>query len=472
MRSTGIYFSNGTIRVAEVAGSRRRPELKQVAVAPVPETAEAGEVLAEMLREAEITPARACVSLPGEGAVVRRLRLPVSNPRAASKAVRFQAEEILCGDSLENVVVEHEVVGPAPEGGTEVLALIVRKAEIARALSTLARAGLEGVDVTLDAVALFNLAVASKVLPGEGRAAVLDFDGSMLRILVTKAGKLEVYRGVRLASEGGAGLGEEVVRELQRTMAGADIQDPLEKILVTGEKGEEGLQALSGQSFAPVERLDPGMVLGGREVEKAAVSAVAAGAALKGLGAEALAVNFRKDEFAPKEEWKRVFFLGMYAAGALAILFGILFAGSVRRLNLASKELNRLTREEEKYWKKVFPKKKFPRVGFSKHILNLKKKPASGAPVASRYASFLEALRKISNASPGEGLQVQAISFDQQKIVLAGEVDSMERFERLTQNLQARFGVRIRPNLERRRRGGGQVRTLFRIEIPRPKEIQ
>jgi hypothetical protein len=111
-------------------------------------------------------------------------------------------------------------------------------------------------------------------------------------------------------------------------------------------------------------------------------------------------------------------------------------------------------------------------VSFDKHILKLDRTAPARDARAVRYDSFLEALRKVADASPGEGLQVQGVSFDQQKVVLAGEVDSIDRFEALTNDLKARFGVRVKPTLDRRRGRDGGVRTLFKIEIPKAKEVR
>ncbi|MHC4598553.1 MAG: type IV pilus biogenesis protein PilM [Planctomycetota bacterium] len=473
MKSLGVYIADGTVRVAELTGSARRPRLVRVGAAPVPEGARPGETLGEVIRKTGMAASRVCVSLRGEGAVVRRLVLPITNPRAVQRAVQFEAEALLCGEALEDVIVDHEVVGPAADGGTEVLVLIVRKRDVSEALATLSLAGIEGGAVTVDGVAVFNLAAASASLAEEGRTAVLDFDGTILRILVSEGGRLEVFRTVQL---GGGGKekasAEDAARELERTLAGAEIEDPLSRILVAGNGTENVRGSLSERFLAPVEVLHAGRALGAEDVMGSDAASVAAGAALKGLGAEKLAADFRKGEFALPGEVRRVFFLGVYALFALALLFAIFFANGLKRLGAATATSEDLNREAKEQWTLVYPKKPFPRVGFDRYITKLKKKPAGASQSGPRYASFLEALLKVSNASPGEGIQLQALSFDQQKVVLAGEVDGMERFESLVQNLKARFGVRVKPHMERRLRGGGEPRTLFKIEIPRGKDVR
>jgi hypothetical protein len=265
-------------------------------------------------------------------------------------------------------------------------------------------------------------------------------------------------------------LHEALCIELERTLAGAGGVDPPAKILVTGRGSEPLAPVISERFSAPTEMFDVAKALGADGLEGGALAGVAAGAALKGLGAERLPAEFRKEEFAPRGETRRIYYLSLYALSALVLLFGILLAGSVKRLDTASKSHDEVLGIAKAYWKKVHPKKPFPRVGFDRHITTLKKKPKGLRTDGHRYDSFLESLRKVSNASPGEGIQLQALAFDQQKVVLSGEVDTMERFESLVQNLKARFGVRVKPNMERRRRGGGEMRTLFKIEIPRPKE--
>jgi type II secretory pathway component PulL len=460
--------------VAELTGSRRKPRLVRVRSASVEAGRNPGDVLADILKEGAVSTGKVCVSLAGEGAVVRRLVLPLTNARTAHRAVRYQAEELLCGESLEDVIVEHEVVGPALGGGTEVLVLIVKKRDVASALSTLAAAGIGEAGVTLDGAALFNLLHAAGDLPKAGRAALLHFDGPLLRIVVARDRKLEIYRVARPAagSDGENHAAQEAVRELERTLAGIGTTDPLDRIWVTGTGSEEAVGALSERFRVSAGVLDPGRALGGADVDGALSAPVAAGAALKGMNAEELSADFRKEEFAPRGQTRKVVYHGLYAAGALVLLFGILFANAYRRYGGAEADLRRIVAEEKKVWKTVFPKKSFPRVSFDRHILKLDRASASKGTQEVRYASFLEALRKIADASPGEGLQVQGVSFDQQKVVLAGEVDSIDRFESLTNDLKARFGVRVKPTLDRRRGRDGVVRTLFKIEIPRGKEVR
>jgi len=472
MKATGIYFTNGTVRVTELAGSRRNPRLTRTAEGPVAPGKGPGEALARILAESGISGAHASVCLPGEGAVVRRLVVPVSNQRGALRAVRFQAEELLCGDSLEDVVIEHEVIGPTPDGGTEMLVMAVRKTEVAKALAMLAEAGLEPAGVTLDGAALFNLASASGAIPRTGRCAVLDIEASILRILVTRDGKVETCRTARLPASSDGCAAEAAVRELERTLAGTGVQDPLEKILVSGVGSEEMAPSLSSRFLMPAEILDASRAFGG-DGESGTVSGIASGTALKGLGAEALSVDFRKEEFAPPGDSRKVYFLALYALGSLAVLFGILLAGALRDRSAASGQLERLVAEEKKEWKRVFPTKPFPRVGFDRYIMTLKGKPGGRKSAdPEEYASLLEALNQASEALPGEGVQVQAISFDQQKLVIAGEVEDMDVFETLVNRLSAGFGVEVKPRMERRGKPGKGIRTVFKIEIPHRKETR
>ncbi|MHC4779867.1 MAG: hypothetical protein ACYTFG_14930, partial [Planctomycetota bacterium] len=164
MKATGINWTGRTLRAAELSGSPRKPVLSRYIEAPIPSGSEAADVLAGFFESNSLSTRKVCVSLGGEGTVVRRLVLPVSNSKAAQRAVRFQAEELLCGESLEDVIVDHEVIGPAAGGGTEVLVLIVKKHRIADALSALSGAGINDGAVTVDGVALFNVASMSGAL--------------------------------------------------------------------------------------------------------------------------------------------------------------------------------------------------------------------------------------------------------------------------------------------------------------------
>ncbi|GEM_PF-3375108 len=467
MKSIGIQIANGSVRVAAFSGSRRKPRLSAGVDLPLPPGTDAGPVLARGLEEARLSPRRACVSLGGEGSIIRRLRLPVSNARAASRAVRFQAEDLLCGDTLEDVVIDHRLLGPRPEGGMEALVLVARKADVGRALDVLRTAGIENGEVTLDGASLFNLASAAGRLPREGRSALLSFEGDRLGILLAEGGALELFRCTPLSPDGGTGepAADTAARELDRTLAGAGIEDPLARILVSGPEAETVADALSANVPVPVEVLDPASSFGAEPPWRG--SAAAAGAALKGLEAEALPVDLLKDDFAPRGERRRVYHLALYGLGALALLFAILLGGEWRRLRAVAAERDEIVREEQQCWKRVFPDKPFPRVGFLKYATSIRKKPSSEKRGAARYASFLDALKKAAEASPGEGIQVQAITFDQRKVVLAGEVDGMDRLESLANNLKERFGLRVKPRMERRARRRGEVKTLFRIEIPR-----
>jgi hypothetical protein len=235
-----------------------------------------------------------------------------------------------------------------------------------------------------------------------------------------------------------------------------------------GEGAEEAAAALSSRFLAPVSVLHPGRALGGDSGDASTAAAIAAGAALQGLGGGALKVDFRKGEFAPVGARRRVWTRSLFGLGALAALFGLLFAGALPGLRDWKAYLARLSKEQEECWKKVFPHKPFPRVGFDRYILTLPRKPESKAE-APQALSFLDALKKVSDALPGEGVDVQGLTFDQQRIVLSGEVDGMERFDELVRALEARFGSRVKPQFERRGRGEGGKRITFKAEIPLPK---
>jgi hypothetical protein len=468
VKATGIRMSDGSVGIAELKGSKRSPWFARYERVTIDPQAGPGEAVSEAFRRNGFSGGRVWVSLPGEHAIVRRLEVPLSNARAAAKAARFQAEDFLCGDTLEDVLIEEEVLGPTPGGGTEVLVLIVRKAEVGSALEALGKAGIEAAGVTLDEVALFNLASAAGEVPAQGRAAILAFDGPCLSVVLSRDGRMEVVRRARIAGPGADGPPAEAAGlELARTLAGLNIEDPLARIVLVGDGAEPSASSLSSRFLAPVSVLDPGKSLGGGAGDGSADAAAAAGAALQGLGGGVLPLDFRKGEFAPAGERRRVWTRALFALAALAALFGALLAGALQTRAQKKAYLDDLAREAERNWKKVFPQKPFPRVGFDRYILTMPKKPA-GKAESVRHASFLEALKKVSDALPGEGVSVQGIQFDSQKLILNGEVEDLERLDGLVRALEARFGARVKPQLERRGRGEGGRRTTFKAEIPLP----
>jgi type II secretory pathway component PulL len=471
-RAVGLYFENGDVRVAEISGTARSMRINRIVREHVigAEGRASAEKLRDFFERNRLARDNVVLCLSGRDSILRKVTLPLSNLRQIERTVKFQVEKYLFDESLENVVVDFFPITQS-KTETEVFLLAIKKEELRQRLHTLEEAGITPVGVTLDSIAVFNLVAAAGGFPRHGYAAMLEFSTDACRIVLVSDGRLLFLRNLNIAGMAPDEIAETVARDLQSSCVIAGVCGPLAHVLISGDGiGGAAYQALSRRFGSEIGAFNPFKAFPSRTTEEENggaddASSAALGAALKGIRAEAVQVDFQKEEFALRSGFDFVRNKLVYLFGALAILFGFLCAHSYYEAGRRQNYLNEIEGEAARYWKKIFPKKPFPANTFDKWI-KAKALDNGAAPQGLRYHSFLEALRAVAEVLPPQRTAaVRAITFDQKRLVLAGDAESFEEFHALVSSLRNLKTYKISEKFEKRGRPGAEQRLSFSIEL-------
>jgi Tfp pilus assembly PilM family ATPase len=472
-KAVGLFYDNGGVKAAEVSGSARRMRINRIISAEkLPgEGVAAGENLREFFDRNNLGRENVILCLSGGDVILRRLNLPLSNLRQIERTVKFQAEKFIVDKSLEDIVVDYFIVDQT-DSETEIFVLALSKVRLRDKLQILSWAGISPVGVTIDAVALFNLVKAAGALPDEGVAALLELSIESVRIILVRDGRLVFLRSLNVAGMEPGELSERIGRELRTSCLVAGINEPLACVLVAGDAAEgTACQSLARRVGADVFSFNPFTTFPSDTTEEENggsddAAAVALGAALKGLKAESVRVDFRKEEFALRSGFDYVRGKLIYFLVALIVLFGMLCAQSYYDAARKKGHLGKIEEEARVYWKKIFPKKQFPANTFDKWIKSDSARRKTDTPAGPRYKSFVEAIRKIASVLPAQQkATIRTITFDQKHVILAGDAEDFIQFELLVSAMRGLAGYKINEKFEKRGRPGRVQRLIFSIEL-------
>ncbi len=471
-KAVGLFLENGNVKAAEVTGSARRMRigrvLSQTALAA---QALAGEGLRDFFDRFRLSRDNVVLCLSGCDAVLRCLKLPISNLRQIERTVKFQAEKFLFEESLEDVVADFFVVNQT-ETDTDIFLLVIKKDQLRSKLHELAQAGISPVGVTLDAVALFNLVAAANVFPEAGAAALLEFSSEACRIILVRDGNLIFLRTLKVTGMGPVELAQRVAREIKASCLIAGVEGSLTTVIVAGNAIEGTTRRTLAQRLnTDIATFNPFATFPSATTEEENggsddAAAIALGAALKGIHAESVPVDFRKEEFALRRGFDFVRNKLLYFFAVLTVLFGLLAAQSYYDAAQKQAYLGRIESEAQIYWKWIFPKKPFPRNTFDKWIKSSSARRKTDAPQGRQYRSFLETIRRIATVLPKQQTAtVRSISFDQRHAVLVGIAEDFSQFDALVGALRNMQGYKVSEKFEKRGRRGGQQKLVFTIEL-------
>lgn len=472
-KAIGIFFENGNVKAAEVYGSGRRMRISKVVAQALiaDEEDSASASLREFFDSNKLARDNVVLCLSGRDSLLRRLKLPLSNLGQIRRTVKFQAEKYVVDRSLDDIVVDFFVIDRA-KNETEIFLLAVKKDDLRLKLKMLKDAGVSPVGVTVGSVALFNLIAASGVLPREGSAALLEFSSETCRIILAVDRRLVFMRTLNISGMAPDALAERIARELRTSCMVAGISDPLKSIIVAGE-GSEGTtyQMLARHLGADITSFNPFKAFPSDTTQEESSgsddsASIALGAALKGIGAESVPVDFRREEFALRSGFDFMRAKLTYFFGLLVVLFGLLLAQSYYSAGQKQDYLDRIDEEARWYWKKIYPERDFPTNTFDKWIMSSTAKRKSDVKAGPQYRSMLESIRQIAAVLPQQQkATVSSISFDQKHVILAGIAQDFEGFETLVNSLRKLSGFKVKEKFEKRGRPGGEQRLLFNIEL-------
>jgi len=337
-RIGAIEFAGDEVRLAIVKTGGRRPQVLELheCAAQYTEPEQRAEALAQAVREvtrrARKRPTVYTLCVASTHGVVRTLSVPFKGRRKVSAAVPFELERYLAFPIDEFVVDYFPVL--EIEKDTEVLAVGVRRNALREQLDILAAAGIDPQGVNVDAIGLTGL---WRACHGgmKGLHAVLHVRDGHSCLAITSNKAMVYYRHLP--------FGATAVRE-KTAIVVQEIQNSLRAFHAAWRGGGEVLSlTVTGMGVMPpsrdvfekdfdipvsyeeiLDRLKTGAgknAIGQHGNRWEAAIGVALGGAGGGYG-----MNFRKEEFAPKNV-----LAGMMPHFLLAaILLMVLFAGIVQ----------------------------------------------------------------------------------------------------------------------------------------------
>jgi len=460
-------MADGRAYLAKLKGSRRGFTVVDFHDVSIGRGAEAADNLGKLLERCQALGRPVHLAVDSASALVRRVTLPISNPRQIEKTARFQVEALSPATALEDLAVGHHVV-ERHEGTSDVLLFAVERTRVQQGADLVCAAGAQAAGVTLDTVALFNLARASGKLP-QGEGAVVDQTGGIVRIVLTSKGRMVLARAWKAGDS--ALLAERVVEEIKRSLVVAGGSGKVQRVVVVGASSGALYGRLQSGLGAETVLLDPLSRLERFQSQAPPAEGLfAVGAALGGLGTEGVNVDFLRDGGARALEMGGLRKHLLYMAVALCALFGFLAARSWTQAEAEEGELKSIVAREKEVYENVRKtlsiKKPYRRQSWDRTLEAAVKKASKNTQTkATTYVSFLSRWRLLARALDGADATVLNIVFNQQKTVVSGIIPDIDRFEALVRAFRREFGDRVSDKFERRGKRD-RKRSQFTIEIP------
>ena len=168
------------------------------------------EILADVFKEMKLSREDVCAAFPSNASINREIVVPFFEEDQIRKVVRFEAENHLHSQSIEDVVVNWIKTGETKDG-SRLTIFASPKMELAEHMAKMRRARVDPASVDLDATALYTSLEATGVLDEHPNTIVVDVGASASTLMLLVGGRPRVIRSFRLgvgALE--AGVGDEL----------------------------------------------------------------------------------------------------------------------------------------------------------------------------------------------------------------------------------------------------------------------
>jgi len=213
------------------------------------------------MRSAGIKASNGTAAIAGPGVLVRHVQLPQMSEQSLRKSIHFEAGKFI-SSSIEDSVVEFEIMGPASEPGQMKVMLVASpKAMIESRVETLVQAGLDPLAIDVEAFATFRSLVeynpdGSQL---EGTIALLDMGANHTEINLVSKGVLMLTRNVPIAGvsltnaiKSAEGLNDEEAEQRKYDIDMTSLVDP--PAGTTTEPGLRVIQSLIDELLREIRR--------------------------------------------------------------------------------------------------------------------------------------------------------------------------------------------------------------------------
>ena len=353
-RSVGVELTPAHVRILSLELAGKVSKILQFHEAPIPEgetpwEERAGAVLKQAFTDSKISRARVVGAIDSGDAILREVSLPFKGDDQIRKTVRFEMESLIHNYTIEQLVVSHYKTGETDKA-TLLLAAAVPKTAIEKRLKPYQDAGADPIALDLDIAAVLNAMLHGGAIDSDEPLLLVHGTPKFTKLVFIEGRKPRSIRTIRFSLRSGAvpaaapapetpaetadsGLEPVVVvsgtgpaydlepeddqtslvgilsKEISRFLLASAASATPARILLSGDIGENGAaERLETATRIPVKTVDLGAMVDPTFQNPGPASRVSVplGLALKGVGIDAMGMDFRQEEFRYTKKFEAV----------------------------------------------------------------------------------------------------------------------------------------------------------------------
>ncbi len=191
------------------------------------------QCLEQLFRDNNLQADRILTAMPGQYISSRIVSVGFSDPRKINMAVLAEVEDAV-PFNMDDMVVDHQILGTAPDGQTRVMVVMTRKTFLKSFLEHLQRVNIDPKLIDVDSLSFYNLAPYLQADPDEC-VAMVDIGHEKTSVCIVQGGVLKMFRSINI---GGAYLTEFLSRDLESTLAEAqNVKHRVSRLVCEADPG-------------------------------------------------------------------------------------------------------------------------------------------------------------------------------------------------------------------------------------------
>ncbi len=249
----GLDIGSYSIKAVEIINSFKSYQIKSFHELPMPihEDADRNALLAQCLeqlfKDNNLQADRILTAMPGQYISSRIVPVGFADPRKISMAVMAEVEDAV-PFNLEDMIVDHQILGTAADGRTIVMVVMTRKTFLQSFLDHLHHVNIDPKLIDVDSLSFYNLAPYLRTEPNEC-VAMVDIGHEKTSVCIVQNSLLKMFRSINI---GGAYLTEFLSRDLECSIAEAqDVKHRVSRLICDGDTGVD----LPAQDRQTAERM-------------------------------------------------------------------------------------------------------------------------------------------------------------------------------------------------------------------------
>lgn len=378
--SLGLDIDAQAIKMVVLSGNEKGAKIKNFIVEKL--DAKGGPnsdlvaVVQRLFEQHSLPTGNVIMSVRAIDCLLRDITVPFLEKKQIDQTIKFQAEQTFHSQSIDDFVVQYNKY-MEQDGKSKLFVAGAEKSLIEQRLGLMAEVGVDPAAIDLDVSALANTYQAAGLTEDRKLVVVVDIEANHMRLAVIEDGKLRTARSIRKRfgdrkkkkqDEGESArlpvviLDEDediddeesfnledsnitaverdsylngLFREIDRTVAMSRSEESVDFIILTGAScALPGIEEMFEEHFeVEVRKIDLGKAFPGGRIAGGNVSlqgSVALGLALKGIGVDFSAMDFRREEYAYQGRFEKLK-KGLACTLCLAFVMCFLFAFGLKQ---------------------------------------------------------------------------------------------------------------------------------------------